>query len=166
MKKREPIYAENYISYFPSAESVIALEIITVMIDIFYFLLAIECASIGAIILFGVLLFLIVSFTVAMALVARWMENEKITVSRDGVIFENKSTGKTKGFDWANVAAVEYVGYDNYRKKRGYKIYLKKDGTEVSFSKKPDYYIHDANVDRHKLAAFIPQGLHIVESKK
>lgn len=167
VKDRKPVYTEEYASYFPYAESTVSLKIFTVMIDVFYFWLAMECLAAGATVLCVASLLLTVVVTVTIIMLILWMENAKITVSHDGAVFENTLTGKTKSFAWADVAAVEYIAYEHSKKTPGYKIYLRKDGAETTASSKkpryPDYYLGDANVDRHKLAAFIPQGLHVVE---
>ena len=162
MKKYEPIYKENYTSYFPDAEGSIVLKIFLVMLDMFYIWIATECAGTGAFVLCGVVLVFAVAVTVVLLVLAVWMENENITVSYDGVVFKNTYTGKTKEFAWKDVASVEYVGNDHYKKGTGYKIYLKKSGIETRSSKKHDYFIPDNNVNRHKIEAFIPCGLSAV----
>ena len=62
MKKHDPVYTEEYMSYFPYAENTVSLKIFMVMIDIFYIWLAMECAQSGAIILCIALLLLSAAF--------------------------------------------------------------------------------------------------------
>ena len=167
MKKYEPIYAEDYLTYFPEADSAKVLKILTAMFDICFFALAIYLGKI----IWGVILLLSATvFTAVMMIIVYSCEHKKITVSHNGVIFENARTGKTKEFAWKDVAAVEYIAYNAYNansREAKYKIYLKKDLEKTNSSlKKADYSINVTNVERHKIAAFIPQGLHISESCK
>lgn len=162
MKKYEPIYAEDYLTYFPEADSAKVLKILTAVLDICFFALAIYSGKI----IWGVILFLAATvFTAVMMMLVYSCEHKKITVSHEGVIFENARKGKTKKFAWKDVAAVEYVAHNAYNangREAKYKIYLKKDGAKTGSSlKKADHYIQVTNVERHKIAAFIPQGLHV-----
>lgn len=132
------------------------------MFDICFFALALYSGKIAV----GAILFLAAAiFAAVMLTIADRCEHEKITVSREGVIFENSRKGKTEKFAWKDVAAVEYIAHNAYNansRQAKYKIYLKTDGVKTALSlKKADYSINVTNVERYKIAAFIPQGLHI-----
>ena len=135
------------------------------MFDICFFALAIYSGKI----IWGGILFLVTAvFTVVMLIIADYCEHEKITVSHEGVIFESSRKGKTKKLAWEDISAVEYIAHNAYNansRQAKYKIYLKTDGVKTASSlKKADYSINVTNVERHKIAMFIPQGLHISES--